>query len=356
MMQSRISPSTATRLLADPACFLHSVDLDGDRAVFFRIDRALLREASFVDGRSSIALDTPETVLLSDLAMVAATEPRLDRYIFNQSFCGSTLLARLLDVPGQSLVLKEPNCLVDLSVWKTLNLRAGRPLDRLAPALRLVRQALRRPFAPSEVIVVKPAGWANILIDELVADAARIRPLFMTIDRRSFLRAVFRRGTDRMTHAAQRAWHMASAAPDGDALLQAAAGAASDPNAKAANLALVAHHLQLASFRRAMVRGGWGADHIVDFRLISEAPLEAAHKAARALKLALDASDIERNVDHFARKHAKKPAMDFSASHQEALDKEIAASHGPALTAALAWADAALGPETALGVPDVQPA
>ena len=101
-MTMNLEPS---QLLDDPENFLHSIDIDGDRATFFRTNAQLLREASFVDGRIDIATASaaqpPCPVIMSRRrsAIVVSCSLLVLR---------STLLARLLDVPGRSLVLKEP--------------------------------------------------------------------------------------------------------------------------------------------------------------------------------------------------------------------------------------------------------
>jgi len=348
MMESRISGSRPGRLMAEPANFLHGIDLQADHAVFFETNRRLLSEAAFVDGRSDIAVGPPEFARLSELMRTAPREPAPERFIFHLSFCGSTLLSRLIDAPGQSLVLKEPNCLVDLATWKSLKRRSGGTTERLGPALQLARYALRRPFELGEAVTVKPSSWANNLIDELAADGAGILPLFVTIDRPGFLRAVFRGGTARLTFTAQLAWHMASGMTGADELLAAAAATGSDPLAKAANLALLAHHLQLAAFGRALRRGGWGADHIIDVRAITESPLDAATKACRALRLALETEDLERNVERVAGRHSKQPLIGYSPAHRRTDDQAVLAHHGEAIASALSWAGEALGAEVDL--------
>lgn len=342
--------------MAEPINFLHGIDLEADHAVFFETNRRLLSEAAFIDGRSDIAAGPPEFARLSELMRIAPREPTPERFIFHLSFCGSTLLSRLIDTPGQSLVLKEPNCLVDLATWQSLKRRAGGTAERLGPALQLARYALRRPFELGEAVTVKPSSWANNLIDDLVADGGGVLPLFVTIDRPHFLRAVFRGGTDRLTFTAQLAWHMASGIPEGDDLLAAAAAAGSDPLAKAANLALVAHHLQLAAFGRGLCRGGWGTDRILDFRTITESPLDASMKACRALRLAVEAEDLERNVERHAGRHSKQPLIGYSAAHRSADDEAVLAYHGEAIASALSWAGEALGAEDDLATLARQPA
>jgi len=332
-----------------PGTFLHSIDLDAKRAVPFKTNRELLSQASFVDGRSDISLEPPVSVRLAELMRAPELELPRDRYIFNVAFCGSTSLARSIDVPGRSLVLKEPKCLTDLAAWKTVSLRKGRPLDVLAPALRLARNALRRPFVAGEAVTVKAACWVNGILDEFVVRTDRLLPLFVTIDRPGFLRAVLRGGPERMTHTAQLAWHMASGDANREALLQSATEASGDDLGRATNLAMVAHHLQLESFKRAMQRGGWDDDRVVDFELISQQPSQAAMKACRALDIGLHFEEREMSVEENGGKHSKQPQISFSAEKLKRVDRSILALHAKPFDSALNWAENALGTEIRLG-------
>lgn len=345
MMVPKANDFDPARILDDPANFLHAIDVEGDRAFFFRTNPQLLRDASFVDGRISIATTEPAPAPLSEL--VAAAQPAVakDRFLFNCSFCGSTLLARLLDVPGRSLVLKEPRCLTDIAAWKIFNSRDGRPIDRLRSTLNLARAALRRPFTPGEAVTVKVASQGNVLLDTLAEDAPRIRPTFITISRIDFLRAIFRGGVERMHYAAKIAWHMATDVPDGDALLREAIAAGADPLRKAANLALLARFLQVGSFQRAARAGGWGDNHVLDYDTITRYPIEATAKAARALDLGIDDNDIERNVARFIGRHAKHPSEPFSNDQQRLADRRVHSEHRQIFDEALAWAETALGPQ-----------
>jgi len=336
--ETRILGTRPSQLPADPAYFLHSLDIEGDQAVFIPTSRALLSEAAFIDGRSPIATGTPLAARLSELLSAPREEPTgPDRYIFHMSFCGSTLLSRLLDVPGRSLVMKEPNCLADLANWKTLSLRAGRPVGRLGPALQLARSALRRRWADGEAVTVKPSSWVNNLLDELVEDREGILPLFVTIDRAAFVRAVFRGGTERLAFTAQLAQHLATDFPDGDRLMQQAVEATDDPLGRVANLAVVAHHIQLSMFDKALGRGGWGRAHLIDLHDILDSPFGAAEKASRALRLDLKPRELERTVKTHAGRYSKAPAMGYSADRQRSDDDTVLANHGRTIEAAVSW-------------------
>lgn len=341
-----MAPSIDPRqFLDDPQNFLHSIDVDGDRAIFFRTNAQILRDASFVDGRIPIATAPESLAPLSEMIAAQEKRPAIDRFLFNCSFCGSTLLSRLLDVPGRSLVLKEPRVLTDIAAWKIFNRRDGLSIDRLRPTLKLARAALRRRFAPAEKVTVKVASQGNVLLSTLAEDASRIRPVFITISRASFLRAIFRGGVERMHYAARIAWHLSTEEPDGDALLKEAVRAGSDPLRKAANLAILARYFQVGTFQRAARIGGWNDDQVIDFDLITKSPHKAAVKAVAALDLDITAGDIDFNVKRLSGRYSKQPDKAFSPDAQQSAEQVALAGHRQMFNDALAWADATLGPQ-----------
>ena len=349
MIESRIPASRPSRLVTHAANLLHSVDVDADCALFIPTSRKQLGDVSFIDGRSNIAVGPPQVARITELMRCSPREPTPARFIFHLSFCGSTLLSRLIDVEGQSLVLKEPNCLVDLANWKSQNLRAGRPVGHIRPLLSLSSDLLRRPFALGEAVTVKPSSWVNNLLEDLVSLDEVMLPIFVTIGRGAFLQAVFRGGTERLKFTARLAAHMASGNANADRLLQAAVDGAGDPLGRAANLAMVAHHLQMLAFERVIDRGGWGSDRIIDFEAIIESPLDTAWKACRALRLSVEPADLAYSVRQKVGKHSKQPGIGYSAAHLTADDRAVLDHHGKTLDAALAWAERVLGTNRRLG-------
>lgn len=330
----------AHELLAEPSYFLHGLDSASDRALFIPTTSELLREAAFIDGRTAIATGAPIEARLSELIGAEARRASgPDRYIFHMGFCGSTLLARLLDWPGASLALKEPNCLVDLANEKTASARSGKADDDFGRRLAFARAMLRRRWRDDEAIVVKPSSWINNLLDEFCAVPGELLPVFVTIDRNLFVRAVFRGGTDRIAHVAQLAWHLAPFVPGGDQLVGAAIDTAGDSLAKAANLAVLAHHLEMSLVERALDAGGWGRDRVIDFDDIARAPLEAAGRANALLKLGLSSDDLERSLETHGRIHSKAPTFAFHADQRAREDATVEANYGSVMRAAIEWAD-----------------
>jgi hypothetical protein len=329
---------TIEEIARDPRYLLHRVD-PVRRQLHFRPTAAeAVRDAAFIDGRTEIWTGPAEVVSFDDAGQLAAEPAEPTRAIFHMSFCGSTLLARLLDSPAKVLALKEPNCLVDLADWKK---GAGADFE---PILRFAMTMLGRPWAAGEEVLLKPSSWANNLIDDLI-EGGQARAVFVTIERDRFLEAVLRGGTERLAFAARLAAHLAPFAEGGQQRLQAAIDAPSDSIGKVARLALVAHDLELRLFERALGGDKLAAAETVDLADIEESPFEAASSAADSLQLGLDEADIEANCDRWAGANAKAEAS-FSADQRATENEQVSATYGALIEDALAWAEDALGPAT----------
>jgi hypothetical protein len=317
---------TPEEIVRDPRFLLHRIDPVHRQLQFRPTTIEAVREAAFIDGRTEIWAG-PAEVLPFGAAGPLAAEPVCA--IFHMSFCGSTLLTRLLDHPGKVLALKEPNCLVDLADWK----RSAGP--DFGPILHFALAMLARPWREDEQILLKPSSWANNLIDDVLGDDGRA--VFVTIARDRFLEAVLRGGSERMAFAARLAAHLAPFVDGGPARLQAAIDAEAEPIGKVARLALAAHDFELRLFERA------GVTEVIDFAMIEESPFEAASTASDALQLGLDESEIEANCERWAGANAKAEAT-YSVDQRASENTEVRAAYGTLIDDALAWAEDALGP------------
>lgn len=316
--------------------FLHRLSLENAEAELIPTTAELLRKAAFIDGRTEFACEPPKRVPLQRfLADEAARSPPL-RIIFHIGFCGSTLLARLLDIPGRSLLLREPNCLADLANQYAANKGSGKAGEQSAEALAAAGRHLSRPWSEHEPVAIKASNWVNNLLPLLLEQPAH--PLFLISSRRRFVTAVLRGGPARVAFVARAAVHLSSGDRKAAELVASALYADGDKDGQLARLAATAHEIQMRQFRAAADKGGWGAGHWLDQAELSSDPVRAAGRAAAALELQLPSESIEANVSAWAGRHAKQPSESFSYQEEAAAAAAVEAAHGAVLERALDWA------------------
>lgn len=325
-------------LAGDPRWHPYGLDWKTGRLLFLPTEAARLRTVSFIDGREDFSTGPGMAVPLEQAldSLEAGSEP--DRFIFHVSYCGSTLLANLLDQPGRVLALKEPNLLVDLSLWRAEQLAAGCDDPRYRRTLALALRLLRRPFAPGERIVIKPSNWANNLIGDVIALAGP-RMVFIGMDRRQFVSVVFRGNRDRAVYTTRALSHLVSGDGEWQAHLGAAIEAPGGPLDRMARLALLAHRLQTTLFEQALALAHLDrAEAMLDFGDIVDRPAEAAAKAATQLDIPMPAI----RPDVLAR-DVKSPGRTYSPAEHRHYDEAIERHHGGRFDAAIEWIDSRFG-------------
>lgn len=337
-------PVPLDQLLARPGWHLHRIDPVRQRASFVATSAQRIRDTIFLDGRTVFWSGGEIEVGLDELLAAARDLARpAERLIFHMSFCGSTHLSHLIEEAAGALVVKEPQALVDLADWHSAP-SAGKSSDpRFEALLGAALALLSRPWERGAPVVVKPSNWADNLLPVLPGEGwGRRRLLFVSIARRPFLRAVFRGGRERMAFTARVASHLAAADPGAGVLIEAAVVADSEPLARIARLALVAHHLQ--ERRYAEARAGTGGPRMqrIDFALLSGDPVAALREAAAALDLATDERALARAVGQRRDRDAKRPGEVFSSADRAGQDRLVEQHHGGLFDRALAWAQTAL--------------
>jgi hypothetical protein len=317
--------------------FLHRMDCIRGETLVVRTTRARLRDASFLDGRERFW--TGESLV--PLKLRATLEPGVSRFICHVGFCGSTLLARLLDIPGQALVLKEPQCLADIAGQRSAIVagEAVAPLEHLlAHALDQLGRLACRDFP----LVVKPTNWVNSLVPQLCPPGRGVRAVFISMDRRAYLGAVFRGGRERLEFCTRLAAQIAPVVPDGERLLHRAIGEGGDPFDRVARIVVILHALQEALFDSAIAANGWPETARIDFAQLVMQPEVAAHQGRQVLGLPHPATDPNRAA-RLMERHAKNPASAFDPPGRQREDDEIERHHGARFDAALGWLDTLSG-------------
>lgn len=309
--------------------FLHTLDPAARMGTFVQTTAAALRATPFLDGRTPYWEEAPAQAALplrSPSPLAAA------RMLFHVGFCGSTLLATLLDQPAKTLVLREPQALTDLAAYRSALDRDGYRDPGLADILTGLIAALYRPWAADEAIVVKPSNWVNALLPDLVAAPVRVRPLFLTMQRRAFVRAILRGGPPRMAFAARACVHLSNADTGFAQRLATILARPEAPDDRLLMLAALLHDMQLALFRTAADAGGWGRDHWVSLEAFRADPAAILAGAARALEIA----PPSRNT---LADHAKHPGSLYSADAEATANAAVEAAHGPRIDHAIACVD-----------------
>jgi hypothetical protein len=174
---------TIKELFASPDHYLFA--FEGNQAIFRQMDRAAYRRSIFLDRRISAAGDAVFQVPVADLIehLDASGDAALRTgWIFHVAHCGSTLLARALDLPDRNLVLREPLALRQLGVDR-------RPAG---PRLRLVASLAGRRYREDAPTIVK----ANVPVNFLASDLLQLDPqapaIFLYFPLRTYLLAVLR--------------------------------------------------------------------------------------------------------------------------------------------------------------------
>ncbi len=309
--------------------FLHRIYAHERTFGFVETNLPRLRSQLFLDGRTCF-WDGDEKLVRIDLAQGLSTGPQ--RTIFHMAFCGSTLLARLLDEASDASVLKEPQCLIDLADWQRaidLGVTSRKGFDvasqRACNALWLSPDGLP--------IVVKPSNWANNLMPSLARLPQNMPAVLVTIRIEDFLRAVLRGGRERLAFAARAAAHLASAFSNGDQLVAAAIASGTDGLTRTLNLAALLHHLQTKLFAGYSDLAGPDAGTI-DFRTITSEPEEALRRAASALGLTLDRGRMAAILSKNRHRHSKDSSKQYDQAVRLEEDRVVVSLYGSAMESA----------------------
>lgn len=181
----------APRMGEDARWFPTEIDPAKGVVEFVRLPAAVLREAPFLDERLRPTGERVRRPLAEVLGEDGAAAPAL---VFHTAFCGSTLLARALDVAGRTLVLREPGVLVRLPNLKRERhpsaLDAGQWQRLVGGTLKLLGAA----GVAGEQVVVKLPNVANNLISEMLLASRARRAVLLYSDLRSFLVSVLKKG------------------------------------------------------------------------------------------------------------------------------------------------------------------
>lgn len=243
-------------------------------------------------------------------------------FIWHLPFCGSTLLANLLEKPGRNLSLREPQVLVTLAhCW----------LNGLGPnevPYQQIFALLGRRFEGDDHVTIKPSNGANALIAE-AARSTTGRMLFLYCDLESFLIAVLRRGwqdhdyVHRLFNMLAREGLMPRSAPQ-------------MPELSFGRVTALVWYMQLRAFRRTLVALGSRAAAL-DIATFFSAPEDGLAALDKFFDLELGAEHVAQTVaGGLMRSHAKE-GRPYSPEQRLQDQERARAMLGRALPEVIAW-------------------
>lgn len=296
-------------LFASPDHYLHS--FEGGQALFVPMDRAAYRRSIFLDRRISPAAD--QRMLLPTPALSARAGPPLSTsWIFHMAHCGSTLLARALDDPAGSLVLREPLALRQVALQPDP--------DRLALVLAMSGKRYRG-HAPT---LVKANVPVNFLLPQLAAADRDAPAILLYLPLRAYLLAILRDDNHR-TWLRNVTGQLRPYLGDWSALGDAERGAAlwlAQENAFAAALAAMPNVRALNAER------------------LFDEPVPVLIAAAAHLGVPIAPAALEQVVaGPLFSTYSKNPAVAFDNAARLARIAAVADALAPELDAAATWID-----------------
>ena len=329
--------------LSDPRWFVSDVDVANRLVQFIHVDEDKLRSAAFHDGRAEIATQPLQARVLSfeDACAAAAEADPLarapSRLIMHVAFCGSTLLARLLDAPGATTCYREPQALVHLAREAAnpgVDWRAG----DCAGVLDVVLGKLTTPFAGAGAALVKPSNWANGLAPVLAERAADVRLVMIDLPLEDFLLAHVRGGHERIRLSLDLL----------NLLVQSRAGdRATALEIQSSDLAHFQKLLRLLGLlldiqRRLLRQAARAAERILvqtKSDILAD-PFAAASRARDVLDIDVDDRLIAQNCARFDGRSAKSPRGErFRPADEQTLNQALRDRFGAEFEDALAWAE-----------------
>jgi hypothetical protein len=328
-----MAPALSVRDVAlNPEWLPHVFESNGQHLTSVFVPMAKRANLLFLsDGhyRGEFRKETFPAAAVASEVVIAGQAPL--HFVFNTSFCCSTLLAKALEVPGVSASLREPNILVDVAE-RLIQARGGENAPQLELALRL----LERPLAGSRAIIVKPSNFANRLLEPALALREGSRAVLLYSDAGTFLRSVLKRGLLARINARRLyqnlvAWtELEFGFSDHDTFQQTDL-----------QVAALAWLMQIAHFQSIADRFGPERVMVVDAADLLSEPAMTLQRVQSLFGLDLADRQVSEIVDGPAfSKHSKSSKVDYSQATRERDHEALMQVHGEELTMVLQWLDA----------------
>jgi hypothetical protein len=291
--------------------------------------RSLFTDRGRIVPAATHGWQVPTGQVLAEFERRGIRQPRLF-FIFHIAHCGSTLLARAVDVPGRTLVIREPFALRQLAVDAVSASGISDPGAR-ERCLHLVTALLGRRYAEDQPVIVKANVPVNFILEPLMALHAESRGILLYADLDDYLLSVLKTPIHRR-------WVLNVSRQLSDALRATPGLEDTDLNTlDAPRTAACLWMAQLSRFHRAMA-----ACHrlsSLNCQDLFGRPGETLREAMSLAGAPITPSEAQAIAkgDLF-RRHAKDPRRKFDRSARARQMARLAREMAPELEAAKSWA------------------
>lgn len=288
-------------------------------------DEALLQASVFLDPRMPAEGRRQAMTPLAPLAHLPPQE-RTPAWLWHTSFCGSTLLARLLHLSPHSVALREPLVLRRLS-------DAADAGHDVSPWLQPVITLLSRPWHPGGRVVLKPTHAALNIASQAMRATPGAKAVLLTSGLEDFLVSHLKKTNETLSKVPVLA---------GRALRASGLAARLPPEALQPPSALSAAALQWAAQRDlvASLRETLGVRlRVLDWTDLSADIEDATVSTAAFLGLDLPESTLRAHVRAHAGSHSKAMTRPYDARVRQQEHVLLRDMYGDEVMQALRWAE-----------------
>jgi hypothetical protein len=337
--QRAMSSPAVDEIRSDPEWIPHAFEEDNRTLTWVFVPQADRKELVFLsDGRFRGNYRKVSLPIDPSMAVAVAGEAPLN-FIFNTSFCCSTLLANALSVEGVATNISEPNILVNLAERV---IRTG--LQSNKQKLELALSLLSRPLQGAQSVVVKPSSFANVLIEPILEALPASRAVLLYSEPKTFLSSVARRGllgrvNARRLYSNLIAWTS----------LRFGFSAAETFEQSDLQVAALAWLMQIAHFDQVATRLGPQRVMVLDAADLLAGPEAELERVQSFFGLGLRDDQIREIVSGPAfTKHSKGSVIDYDATSRARDHEAVMQLHADELGMVIHWLNAVAAH---LGVP-----
>lgn len=187
------------QVINNPNYLAYKFNFNNESIEFIPIDDKQIRRVSFLR-QKAIGLEKKfVSIPLSDFVELISTQqnPLVENppcFIFHTGFCASTFLSRCLDVPGQTISLREPQLLSDSANAKRIKWKSNTTNFDYRDLVKLAILLLQKHAQENERLIIKPINSVNNIIPEILEVCSSSKAVMLHTDVRGFLLSSLKKG------------------------------------------------------------------------------------------------------------------------------------------------------------------